>query len=389
MKTNPFNIGHSHPVWLPNTMTWLYRQISELNSHCDNYIYCEKTENLDVFPIDRLRCFSEYPTKTKIRDRIIKRIGLSNGLNALVYAMEFDKINLLHSHFGHVGVTGASIAKKLGVPHVVSFYGMDIHKIPKKYPHFAMKYEQMFADTDRVFCEGPFMAKSIIKLGADPDQMCVHPLGIELNKIEFSPREWHPGKALKVLIAASFRPKKGIPLALEALLAVSKHTNLEISIVGDAGYDSDSLREKGRIFDFVTQHEMQNMITFMGFQPHEELFNLAKEHHLFIHPSLHAADGDSEGGIPVTLIEMAATGLPVVSSTHCDIPSLIQDQETGWIAKENDLNDLISTIERAIADVAKWPLITKNSRKHIESNYDALKQSKKLFEEYERILNAK
>lgn len=389
MISNPINIGHFQPVWLPKTMTWLHRQISELNSSCENYIYCEKKENLDQFPIDHLRCFSDFSIGTKIRDRVIKKLGLTHGLNALVDAMKQDKINLLHSHFGHIGVTGSEIANGLGIPHVVSFYGMDIHQIPRKFPHFAMKYTQMFANTDRVFCEGTYMADSIIKLGADPNQMCVHPLGIELNKIEYTTRVWHPENPLRVLIAASFRPKKGIPLALSALAAVAKHTNLEITVVGDAGNDTDSSEEKSRIFDVVKNYQIQDKVTFLGFQSHNDLFKLAKDHHMFIQPSLHAEDGDSEGGIPVTLIEMAATGLAVVSSSHCDIPSLIQDRETGWIAKENDLNDLINAIERAIADVSCWSEIAKRARRHIESNYNAHTQSKKLFEEYERIINAK
>ena len=389
MKSDPLKIGHFHPVWLPNTMTWLYRQISGLNTYSENYIYCEIKENLDQFPFDRLRCFSDFSSGTKIRDRITKKMGFSHGLNSLVYAMKRDKIDILHSHFGHIGVTGAEIAKEIGIPHVVSFYGMDIHQIPKKYPHFALKYDQMFADTDRVFCEGSFMADSIIKLGANPNQMCVHPLGIELNKIEFATREWSPDKPLRVLIAASFRQKKGIPLAIEALGTVSKHTNLEISVVGDSGNDVDSLKEKNRIFDVVKKYQLQEKVTFLGFKSHDELFKIAKEHHLFIQPSIHAEDGDSEGGIPVTLIEMAATGLAIVTSNHCDIPALIRDRDTGWIANENDLEDLIITIERAINDISKWPEITKRARKHIESNYNAHTQSKKLFEEYERIINAK
>ncbi len=51
-------------------------------------------------------------------------------------------------------------------------------------------------------------------------------------------------------------------------------------------------------------------------------------HHLFLSPSVTAPDGDSEGGAPVSIIEAAATGMPVVSTTHCDIPQAVDDGVT-------------------------------------------------------------
>lgn len=388
MTSSQHRIGHIHPVWLPNTMTWLFRQISELNTYCDNYIYCEKTENLKFFSIDRIRSFSEAPMGVRVKDRMLKKMGFTPGLNTLMGFMKDDQIEILHSHFGHIGVNGAEIAKGLNIPHVVSFYGMDLRQIPKKYPHIALQYEQMFRQTECVFCEGPFMANTITELGADPNQMCVHPLGIDIDAIEFNPKVWQSGSPLKVLIAASFRPKKGIPLALKALSAISKQIKLEITIVGDAGFDSYSIKEKSQIFEVIDQHQMHEIVHFLGFRSHDELFSLAKEHHLFLQPSLHAIDGDSEGGIPVTLIEMAATGICVIASNHCDIPSLVQDRETGWLSKENDLESLINTIERAIDGVESWPILTKNARKLIESNFNASLQGKKLFEVYQRIIHA-
>lgn len=386
---NPLHhrIGHFHPVWLPNTMTWLHRQITELNSYCENYIYCEKTENLEFFALDRLRCFSEASIGVRIKDRFFKKIGLTPGLKSHLDSMKLDQIQILHSHFGHIGVTGTEIAKKLKIPHVVSFYGMDIRQIPKKYPHIAFQYEQMFRDTERIFCEGPFMANSIVELGADPNQMCVHPLGIDVDMIDFCPKLWSTGSTLRVLIAASFRQKKGIPLALMALSVISKHVPLEISIVGDAGFDDHSIIEKNRIFEVVDQHQMYNIVHFLGYKSHTELLALAKDHHLFLQPSLHATDGDSEGGIPVTLIELAATGMCVIASNHCDIPSLVKDRETGWLSNENDLESLINTIERAIDGVEIWPTLASNARKLIESNFNASVQGKKLFEVYKGIID--
>jgi len=58
------------------------------------------------------------------------------------------------------------------------------------------------------------LAESILKLGCPPDKVKVHHLGVEVEKIHYKPRRWSTGTPLRVLIASSFREKKGIPIAL-------------------------------------------------------------------------------------------------------------------------------------------------------------------------------
>ena len=73
----------------------------------------------------------------------------------------------------------------------------------------------------------------------------------------------------------------------------------------------------------IEKHKLQSKIRMLGFQPYSVLLEEAYTHHIFLSPSVTASDGDTEGGAPVTLIEMLATGMPIVSTTHCDIPEII------------------------------------------------------------------
>ena len=54
------------------------------------------------------------------------------------------------------------------------------------------------------------MARRLIDLGYPEDKVKVHHLGVDVEHIEFRPRQWDIGEPLKVLIAASFWEKKGI-----------------------------------------------------------------------------------------------------------------------------------------------------------------------------------
>ena len=52
-------------------------------------------------------------------------------------------------------------------------------------------------------------------------------------------------------------------------------------------------------------------------------------------PSVTASDGDMEG-TPMALVDMAATGMPIISTTHSDIPEIIRHGETEFLAEERD-----------------------------------------------------
>lgn len=380
-------IGHYHPVWLPNTMTWLHRQISELEVHCRNSIYCEHIQNLELFPFKSVYSFENESYLKRASDRFRKKLGKSSGLSSMTSKMSQNGIELLHSHFGHVGITGTKMANELGIPSVVTFYGMDLFQIPKRYPALGAQYPDMFSNTSLILCEGAQMAESVISMGADRSKVVVHPLGIELDSINYIPRTWNKGDRLKILIAASFRPKKGIPNAIKAVAELSKFYDVELNIVGDSSMEQVSILEKDYIFSTVRDRKLEKKVNFLGFKTHSELLEIAQSHHILLQPSQHADDGDCEGGVPVTLIELAAQGLQIVSTYHCDIPSVIEHGQTGWLAPEKNIDELVRVLFEAVENHNSWGDISQKSRLNIESRYDAKNQAVALFELYCGVLN--
>ena len=125
----------------------------------------------------------------------------------------------------------------------------------------------------------------------------------------------------------------------------------------------------------------------LGFQPYSLLMKEAYKHHIFISPSITASDGDTEGGAPVTIIEMAATGMPIVSTRHCDIPEVVEDGVTGFLAPERDVNGLISNIQWLLKNNLSWEPILSAGRKKVEIEFDVHIQSEKLGIRYRNISN--
>jgi colanic acid/amylovoran biosynthesis glycosyltransferase len=387
-QNRTLRIAHYHPVWLPQTMTWLYRQVSELEKHCENTVICEKTTLLDQFGKPYIRSFSESSVLMQFVQRLLKKSRIIASLPFYIKTLKDSKTQLLHSHFGHIGVAGAKIAHKMDIPHVVSFYGMDIHQVPKSDPSWLAEYSRMFELTKMVLSEGQYMAKSIIALGCDSDKVKVHPLGIDLENISYNPCKYISNNTLKILIAGSFREKKGIPLALNAIAQLRNRYDIRVTIVGDASSDTESQAEKKRILDTISAQKLEDIVDFKGFLSHAALNELAADHHVFLSPSIHAKNGDCEGGAPVSIIEMAASGMLIVSSTHCDIPGVIQHGVTGFLAQENDINDLVFQLETAISNPERWPEMQNRARKHIETHFDARNQAEKLASLYKEVIHA-
>ena len=168
-------------------------------------------------------------------------------MNYLAEISKKSGAQVIHSHFGNVGWANLGAIRKLNVKHVVTFYGMDVNKLPIEHPVWQGRYRRLFAEVDLILCEGTHMARCLMELGCPEHKVKVQHLGVDVDNILFKPRRWHADQPLRVMIAASFREKKGIPHAIEALQIVASEVPVLLTIIGDASQDSESQQEKVRI----------------------------------------------------------------------------------------------------------------------------------------------
>ena len=285
---------HSVPVWLPQTQTWMYNQVKFLPDDIECHIVCKRTENLDQFALPNIHCLEDAPMWRCYWDKGTTVLRLRRHLGLLVRVANKIRADVLHSHFGNVGWANIRAAKKTGLKHIVTFYGQDVNRLPSIDYRWRKRYLDLFSHVDKVLCEGPVMAKSIIKLGCPGEKLEVHHLGVEVDEIPFKPRELRSREALKAFIAGSFREKKGIPYALKALGRLQHELPIEITIIGDANQEPECLAEKEKILACVEKCKLKQKTRMLGYQPHSVFFKEAYDHHIFLSPSVTAEDGDTE-----------------------------------------------------------------------------------------------
>jgi colanic acid/amylovoran biosynthesis glycosyltransferase len=384
------NVLHRHSVWLSQTENWIYNQVHYCNGGFEQHVACLSRENPDRFQVPHLHPFPQGSLLGRLR-----QTGLP-GLRGRVTEMLWLRQRLreirpvvVHSHFGDTGYDAARLLSRAGIKHVVTFYGYDVNRLPLVFPEWKERYLVLFQHADQFLCEGPHMAKSLVGLGCPADKVKVQHLGVEVDKIQFIPRNWNASTPLRVLIAASFREKKGIPYALLALQKVRSELPIEITIIGDASAHPTAQSEKAKILKTLDETGLRDCTRLLGYQSHAVLWQEALAHHVFLQASVTAADGDTEGGAPVGLIEMAASGMPVVATRHCDIPNVVRDGQTGLLADERNADQLAEHVLWLARHRDAWPALTENGRKHIEREFNCVIQGQKLAQIYRQLLDAR
>lgn len=291
--------------------------------------------------------------------------------------------HLLHAHFGHTGWRWLEAAPRLGVPLVTSFYGWDVSALPRRQPWWRRRFRQLFAGGARFLCEGPAMARTLEALGCPSSRIGIQRLGIDARGIEACSRTLRPGEPLEVLAAARFTEKKGLPDAIAAVALASREIDTRLTVAGGAAPTRSGRREARRIAEAARASGLGDRLRFVGVLPHDSLLALALRSHVFLQPSRTAADGDREGGAPVTLVDVAATGLPAVATRHADIPEVVVDGETGLLAAEGDVSALAAHLVRLAREPVLLPRLGEGAAARARREFSAERCAATLRAHYE------
>lgn len=379
-------VVHHYTTWLNLTLTWLHTQIASLPPDIESHVCYERTAFPGRFHLANLHSLEDEPPIRALWERAARKVGLRDHLPYMSRVARENGAAILHSHFGNVAWGDLTVARTVGMAHVVTFYGADVNSVPHTDPRWYARYRELFARVDRVLCEGPHMRSCLLELGCPPEKALVHPLGIDLTRFPAATRTLLPGEPLRVLIAGTFREKKGFPDALTALGLFSKQrpdVPLQITLIGDAGVEDASRQEKQRMLDIIAAYGLP--VERRGYCEYDELIAAYYQHHIFLSPSVRAANHDTEGGAPVSVLEAAATGMPVLSTFHCDIPHLLPDGECSLLVPEHQPQALAERLAWLVDHPAAWAELGRNARARVLDQNDATRQAERLAHIYRTL----
>lgn len=372
---------HSVNPFLFGTGSWVYGQLRGLE-RWRAAVVCKRRENNDQFPFESVHALEDLSAPQQWLEQALK--ALNGAFPFMVRAAKREGARVLHSHFAGKGWQDIALARATGLPHVTSFYGADIWRSSRS-PKWRQRYQSLWRSGDLFLVEGGAMRAKVQSLGCPAQKILVHHLGVDIAAVDFAERSARADGVVRVLICGRAVEKKGHELALRIFAAARRELpKLRMSVMVIAKSEAEKALLT-RLHSVVSELDLAAHVDFPPPLPYAAWRKSLESYHVFLAPSLHASDGDAEGGAPVTLIDMSATGIPIVASKHCDIPEVSPHGVSGLLFEENDVVAGAAALLEAARSPQRWREWGRAGRAHVEANYSAAKQVAALERIYDEL----
>jgi glycosyltransferase involved in cell wall biosynthesis len=259
--------------------------------------------------------------------RRLRRIVVDNG------------IDLIHAHMFDVSLYAALVSALTRVPMVSTIHGhADLKgKHPKIWAKFAIL--NMFA-RDVVFVSAALERQVLRDFPVIRPRARVIPNGIPIlagggrkDGQGLSPRQEFIFGAL-----GNIREPKGYHILLDAVAQVCAQVpDIRVLIAGEP--------DKGGLYERLLKKRED-----LGLEKRVEFLGLVADVHGFLGGIDCAVSSSLTEGMPLSLIEAMAHGLPVVATRCGGVPELIEHETHGLLCEPGDAKDLASAILRVIGD---------------------------------------
>ncbi|MFO7903042.1 MAG: glycosyltransferase [Pirellulaceae bacterium] len=235
------------------------------------------------------------------------------------------RVGAVLAEYGHTGASLVQATDRVGIPLVVHFHGQDAYRQTLLDAHRAA-YRRMFDSAAAIVAVSRDMRRQLIALGAPKEKVEYIPYGVDTAK--FTPAAVAESPPVFVAVGR-FVEKKAPYLTLVAFAKVVQEVPAaRLIMIGD-GPLLAPCRQIARAL------EIADKVDFPGVWPPERISKSLQQARAFVQHSQRAADGDSEG-MPNTILEAQASGLPVIATRHAGIKDVVVEEETGLLVEEGD-----------------------------------------------------
>ena len=347
-----------------------HRMPNDMNVSCRKYSVRESLPYLARFWDD-------------INYRLVRRFPGSSA-KLLPELAEKNKVRLLHFHYLVDARFFLKLIKVVPLPTVVSAYGYDVSNFPKSLFGFGKNYLQpIFKEVDCFLAMSRDMKRDLVKIGCPEKKIRVHYYGTDTDRFVYPERVYPEKETVNILMCGTLEPKKAQDRVLNALHIWEQKNqskySFRITFMGDGPLRP---KLKGMVADYKWDH----IVSFLGHVSHNtnRLDEEYRKADIFTLPSVTIKE-DKEG-IPGTIVEAMANGLPVVSTYHAGIPEVIADGQDGLLVEENDLEGLANALGRLIENRSLREKLGHNAAKRAFRHLRLLTKTPKLEDIYDQLI---
>lgn len=376
-----------------------------------NEIIALQSFGLEIFPVSLLPAQQCHDTlMVRIKEKILDLAGREvqdkanespNIETASVLAMEYgvppilgsqaalvadyiiDKgITHLHAHFATESAWVALMASKItGVPFSFTAHAYDIFMRDKRIIN-----EESLEERLKILVGESAKAFTISEHNKEYILACTEPSFTEkieiircgIDPARFAPITRKAKPTVSFLSVGRFVEKKGFDYLLRSFRIVSEALdNVQLRIVGEGHLHQEMLEQ-------ATALGIRDKVVFLGAVSSDIVLQEMQEADVFSLHSVTASNGDKEG-IPVSIMEASATGLPIVSTRHSGISELVINGVTGLLSEERDVEAFANGMIALAASPELRERMGKAGHNHVGKNFNQCVEAEKLSAEFRRF----
>lgn len=293
---------------------------------------------------------------------------------------------IIHAHWVlPMGLPAAIVSKLLKIPLVISLHGSDIY-ISDKNVIFRGIARWVFSQSEYVTACSPELMDRAVKInpniiaelypyGADP--MKFRP---SVNKMDIREKYgWHKDEII-ISTIGRFVYKKGFEYLIRTIPKLSHNHHKIRFVIGGSGPLENEYRT------LISELGVEHIVSIPGLIPWGDVSEFLSASDIFVLPSVRDKGGNLDG-LPNTLVEAMACGLPVIASNIGGVCLIIENEINGFLTEPENIEQLVEKVNFLIHNYDKRLELGKSARRSITEFHNWDNYSKRLEKNFLKIIS--
>ena len=267
---------------------------------------------------------------------IKKIIFFSCSYLKILFRFITNKPDVVHMHMSYKGSFTRKYAihklcKRFNIKDIIHLHGSEFEKWFYEVDEEKRKNIKTLLSEANCFIVLGEGWKNIVKTIEPATKVAVISNGIEIPKETV---QWNEDYC-QALFLGVLIPRKGVSDLIKAVEIIKDKgvCNLRFAIAG-TGEEEEKLKE------LVTEKHLEDLVSFVGWVAGDKKRNLLLESQVLVSPSYNE-------GLPISILEAASYGMPIVSTDVGDISMIVRDGINGYLINPGEVEDLAKAIMNA------------------------------------------